>query len=92
MPTRRTSAYANAETLPKERIVQPPVLGENGQIGRLPGVLKQQFNAREGLSKALMHDLDARFENQDRMINYLMQQLNSFESLVSNSNKRVSDL
>ena len=39
-----------------------------------------------------MHDLDARFENQDRMINYLIQQLGAFEQTVSNSNRRVSDL
>lgn len=33
-------------------------------------------------SKALMHDLDSRFESQDRMINYLIQQLGSFENAI----------
>jgi len=39
-----------------------------------------------------MHDLDVRFENQDRMINYLIQQIGSFENAINNSNRRVSDL
>ena len=39
-----------------------------------------------------MHDLDVRFENQDRIINYLIQQIGSFENAINNSNRRVSDL
>jgi hypothetical protein len=32
----------------------------------------KQRGENAGLSKALIHDLDARFANQDKMINYLV--------------------
>jgi hypothetical protein len=62
-----------------------------------PSILKKNYtsdpkDASFGLNQALMHDLDARFDNQDRMINYLIQQLSSFEQTINNSNRRVSDL
>jgi len=39
-----------------------------------------------------MHDLDQRFENQDRMINYLINQINNMETSMQNSNKRSQGL
>jgi len=100
IPTRRLHAYPDTMPRDKPKASFAPVLGEAGYIERnLPGVLKSQANPRfnsakegNGINQALMHDLDARFENQDRMINYLIQQLGAFEQTVSNSNRRVSDL
>ena len=46
----------------------------------------------ESQNKALQHDMEQRFENQDRMINYLMQQIQSQESTASNSLRRANEL
>jgi hypothetical protein len=52
----------------------------DGKNNRAPANV-QDFNSRRASnvnenvtlnSKALMHDLDSRFENQDRMINYVI--------------------
>lgn len=32
--------------------------------------------------KALLHDLDMKFDSQDKMINYLISQINTLESTV----------
>lgn len=42
--------------------------------------------------KALLHDLDSRFDNQDRMINYLIQQLGSLENGISGSHRLSQNL
>lgn len=39
--------------------------------------------------KALLHDLDQKFENQDRMINYLISQINNIESNVQGVNRKA---
>ena len=39
-----------------------------------------------------MQEVDSRFENQDRMINYLIQQINSMENNLTNNRKQLSDL
>jgi uncharacterized coiled-coil protein SlyX len=43
-------------------------------------------------NRAMLADLDSRFENQDRMINYLIQQFGSMESSVQNNRRQLSDL
>ena len=56
------------------------MLGEAGYVGRnLPTSISEQHlldvagKQRQSDNKALMHDIDIRFENQDRTINYLLQ-------------------
>jgi hypothetical protein len=49
-----------------------------------------RFNASSGVDgKALLHDLDQKFESQDRMINYLISQLNSVDQTVQNLNRKA---
>ena len=69
--------------------LEVPVLGEAGYIGRnLPNSISEQHlvgvseKQRQSDNKALLHDIDIRFENQDRTINYLLQQINSMEQAV----------
>ena len=76
-----------------------PVLGEAGYIGRnLPNSISEQHlvgvseKQRQSDNKALLHDIDIRFENQDRTINYLLQQLNSMEQAVQSSQRKAFDL
>jgi len=38
-----------------------------------------------------MHDLDERFENQDRMINYIISQFNTLETSVQKTTKRTQN-
>jgi len=47
-----------------------------------------RFNANVD-GKALLHDLDQKFESQDRMINYLISQLNTMEQGVQNLNRKA---
>ncbi len=42
--------------------------------------------------KALLHDLDQKFESQDRMINYLISQLNSVDQSVQNLNRKAQSI
>ena len=76
-----------------------PVLGEAGTIGRnLPSSISeahlQEFSRKPGASdnKAFLHDIDVRFENQDRTINYLLQQIDSMEKAVMQSQRKAFDL
>lgn len=39
-----------------------------------------------------MHDVDLRFENQDRMINYLVSQIQGFEGTTLNTAKRANEI
>lgn len=50
-----------------------------------------RFNANVD-GKALLHDLDQKFESQDRMINYLISQLNSVDQTVQNLNRKAQSL
>ena len=71
IPTRRSHAYPDTMPRNSAKSKYAPVLGVAGYIERnMPGVLKSHNNPRftsqagkEGISQALMHDLDARFEN-----------------------------
>lgn len=47
-----------------------------------------KFNANVD-GKALLHDLDQKFEGQDRMINYLISQINGLESNVQSLNRKA---
>ena len=52
-----------------------------------------RFNASSGVDgKALLHDLDSKFESQDRMINYLISQLNSVDQTVQNLNRKAQQI
>jgi hypothetical protein len=42
--------------------------------------------------KALLHDLDQKFDTQDKMINYLISQINSLESNVQNINRKTQSV
>ena len=42
--------------------------------------------------KAQAHDMDMRFENQDRMINYLLQQIQGVEGQALQSQKKSNEL
>lgn len=46
----------------------------------------------ESKNKALQHDMDLRFENQDRMINYLMQQLQGMEQSSMSGQRKANEL
>ena len=79
--------------------MEVPVLGEAGVISRnLPSSISeahlQEFSRKPGPSdnKAFLHDIDVRFEKQDRTINYLLQQINAMESSVMKSQKKAFDL
>lgn len=79
--------------------LEVPVLGEHGTIVRnLPSSISEahlkEFSRKPSLNenKAFMHDIEVRFENQDRTINYLLSQINSLESSVTNSQKKTFDL
>lgn len=39
--------------------------------------------------KALLHDLDQKFENQDRMINFVLQQVTNLENQIATSSNMV---
>jgi hypothetical protein len=47
-----------------------------------------RFNANVD-GKALLHDLDQKFESQDRMITYLISQLNSMDQTLQNLNRKA---
>jgi len=50
-----------------------------------------RFNA--GIDgKALLHDLDQKFESQDRMITYLVSQLNGMDQTVQNLNRKAQSI
>jgi len=73
-------------------------------LGRNPGLnqLNESFatEKRDGTlraiqdskNKAMMHDVDLRFENQDRMINYLVSQIQGFEGQTLSTTKRANEL
>lgn len=42
--------------------------------------------------KALLHDLDMKFDTQDKMINYLISQINSLEGTVQGLNRKASSI
>jgi flagellar motility protein MotE (MotC chaperone) len=42
--------------------------------------------------KALLHDLDMKFDSQERMINYLMSQVSSMEQTVQGLNRKAQSL
>ena len=55
----------------------PQRFNESLQTEKRDGALRAM---QEAHSKAMQHGMDARFENQDRMINYLLTQLQGMES------------
>lgn len=60
----------------------------------LPSVLGDKlmkFNAGVD-GKALLHDLDMKFEQQERMINYLISQINTMESTVQSLNRKTQSI
>ena len=40
----------------------------------------------------MQHDMDARFDNQDRMINYLLKQIQDMESAANNRLGKANDM
>ena len=42
--------------------------------------------------KALLHDLDMKFETQDKMINYLISQINTVETTVQTINRKAQNI
>ncbi len=50
-----------------------------------------RFNASVD-GKALLHDLDQKFESQDRMINYLISQINSMDQTIQNLNRKAQSI
>ena len=42
--------------------------------------------------KALLHDLDSKFETQDKMINYLISQINTVETTVQTLNRKAQNI
>jgi len=39
--------------------------------------------------KALLHDLDQKFDQQDRLINFLVSQINTLESNIQSLNRKA---
>jgi hypothetical protein len=67
-----------------QSLQNPPAAAINADITLPPSVSQDKmmrFNAQVD-GKALLHDLDQKFESQDRMINYLISQLNSVDQTV----------
>jgi hypothetical protein len=60
----------------------PPVLGHDKLM---------RFNSTVD-GKALLHDLDQKFDSQDKMINYLISQINSLEGTVSTLNRKAQSI
>lgn len=50
-----------------------------------------RFNASVD-GKALLHDLDQKFESQDRMINYLISQINSMDQTMQNLSRKAQQI
>lgn len=42
--------------------------------------------------KALLHDLDSKFETQDRLINFLVQQISGLESNLQGINRKAQSI
>ena len=60
---------------PQEKALSVPVLDDGGYLGPIGRGKYDSFKSGSVPNlnpKALMHDLDTRFETQDRMINYLI--------------------
>ena len=71
---------------------------ENALNRNLPGAISQErlqkFSAggptQAGLQdRAILHDLDSKFDNQDRMINFILQQISNLEGQVTQSTNIV---
>lgn len=50
-----------------------------------------RFNANID-GKALLHDLDQKFESQDRMISYLVSQINSMDQSMQNLSRKAQSI
>ena len=82
---RGLSEGARSERALSPQIRQVPVLNATESVPVLNRALNESFQTekRDGTLKAIQdsqlkaqqHDMDMRFENQDRMINYLIQQI-----------------
>lgn len=74
---------------------QLPVLEARNVPRQISAEHQERFNSKppgQFDNRALLHDLDSRFENQDRMINYILQQVSSLESNVTGSSRLVRNL
>ena len=70
------------ESMPGLAGIDPKIrFGDSFTTEKRDGTLKL---IQESQNKAMQHDLDGRFDNQDRMINYLLSQIQGVESTVSN--------
>jgi len=61
----------------------------------LPTVLQNEKMMKFGANidgKALLHDLDQKFDTQDRMMNYLVSQINSLENHIQNLNRKAQTI
>lgn len=74
----------NSFVMPQQTndMMLPPILAADRMM---------KFNSSVD-GKALLHDLDMKFDTQDKMINYLISQINSLEGTVQGLNRKASSI
>jgi len=80
-PLGKAGLGMGVDSMPNLGGIDPKIrFGDSFTTEKRDGTLKL---IKESQNKAMQHDLDARFDNQDRMINYLLSQIQGVETTVS---------